>query len=242
MAKGLEMKKRKDDFRIIELSDIKITKREIRGEQYINILKHVEKIVFHQQNYKISDGIKGFIFHGDVGTGKTTIAKALAHSLRSTLIFIDGSDIARPRYGESENQIKEVFDLAESSNNSIVLIDDCESVFPTRDWIKGESWHIAQNNVFFHVLDNLDSSKACVILTTNRYDLLDRAVKDRLYNILFPNPDKEALRSIAEQKMKKLRLHNTDKIYEAIGTDKFQTMRELEKFITEEYINEIIKT
>ena len=234
------MKQKKGNFRVIELSSIKLTKRDIKGKQYIEIFNHVEKIIFHQQNYKISDGIKGFIFHGDVGIGKTTIAKALAHDLRSKLIFIDGSDIARPRYGESENQINEVFELLDSSKNSLVLIDDCESVFPTRDWIKGESWHIAQNNVFFHALDNLDSSKASVILTTNRYDLLDRAVKDRLYNIHFPNPDKEALRSIAEQKMRKLRIKGSEKILERIDKDKFTTLRDLEKYITEQYINEII--
>ncbi len=52
--------------------------------------------------------------------------------------------------------------------------------------MKAESWHIAQNNVFFHELDGIDTSKMVVILTTNRYDLLDKAIKDRLYSVEFP--------------------------------------------------------
>jgi len=234
---------RKDEeFRIYEPSDIRTTKRDIKGKEYHGILKRVEKIIFHQKDFQITSGIKGFIFYGDVGLGKTALAKALAHDMGSTLIFVDGSDIARPLYGEAENQISNVFKKAKEFRHAIVLIDDCESVFPSRDWMKGESWHIAQNNVFFHELDNLDTSQTIVILTTNRYDLIDKAVKDRLQNIEFPRPSKEALYEIAEAKLKKLRMKSMDSVKEAIENGEFGSVRSLEKYIMEKYIDEIIKT
>lgn len=230
---------KQDDFRVLEPEEIQFTKRDIQGEEYLKIFRDVEKIIFHQKSHHIAEGIKGFVFHGDVGVGKTSLAKAMAHDLGSTLIFIDGSDIARPLYGEAENQIARVFKEAETFRHAMVLIDDCESVFPKRDWLKGESWHVAQNNVFFHVLDAINSAKTVVILTTNRYDLLDKAVIDRLENIEFPRPSKKALHEIAQIKVKKLRMDSVDGLEEAIDSGEFQSVRSLEKFITRRYIDSI---
>lgn len=230
-----------DNLRILNSSEIKDTRRDIKGEEFIEILKKVEKIILHQKRHGIEEGIKGFIFHGDVGLGKTMLAKVLAHDLGCRLIFIDGSDIARPKYGESESQISAIFERADDYNQALILIDDCESVFPSRDWMKGESWHVAQNNVFFHELDNLDTSKNIVILTTNRYDLLDKAVKDRLRNIEFPKPNEKALKEIAEIKMDKLKVRNRDEVFDEIDEGNFETVRDLEKFITEKYIDELSK-
>ena len=231
----------KEELRIFKPEEIGVTKWNIKGEEYINIMKKVEKIILHQKEYCITNGIKGFIFHGDVGVGKTTLAKAIAHDLGSILIFVDGSDIARPLYGESESQIANVFRVATKFRHSIILIDDCESVFPARDWFKVESWHIAQNNVFFHELDNMDTSKTIVILTTNRYDLLDKAIKDRLLSIEFPKPSIETLIEIAKEKMKKLGMKNTKFIEEEIRGGKFYSIRSLEKYIIERYVEEIIR-
>jgi len=230
----------KQAFRVLKPEENKTNKRLIRGKEYLNILEKVVSLAHHQQLYAVSEGIKGFIFYGDVGIGKTMCAKAVASSLGVPLIFIDGADIARPLYGQSEMQISKVFEEAEKYRYAVIIIDDCESVFPTRDWAKAESWHIAQNNVFFHELDNVDTSKMLVILTTNRYDLLDKAVKDRLYSIEFPLPSKEALREIAAFKCAQLRMDPKD-VLSQIEKGSFKTVRELEIFITERYITEVLR-
>jgi len=224
-------------FTIIQPKENPFNKRNIKGETYLKILDRVRRISFYQRKNNIKEGIRGFIFHGEVGTGKTTVAKALAYELGAPLIFVDGSDIARPLYGQSENRVAATFDEGKKLNYrySVILVDDCESVFPTRDWAKSETWHIAQNNVFFHCLDNVDTSKVVVVLTTNRYDLLDKAIKDRLYNVEFPLPDKETLKEIAEYKCGQLRM-NPEKILAEIAKGKFKTMRDLEKQIMENYI------
>ena len=127
------------------------------------------------------------------------MARVLAKELSLPLFFVDGSVIARELYGQSERQIVKVFALAQKKN-SLILIDDAESVFPDRDWMKGESWHVAQNNILFHQIDNLDTSKTCLIMTTNKYQLLDSALKDRLYPISFPQLDVETALDIARMK------------------------------------------
>jgi len=227
-------------FHIIKPEKNQATRRQIKGEEYLSILDKVRRIAYHQQMHGISNGIRGFIFHGDVGIGKTTCAKAVATELGAPLIFIDGADIARPLYGQSEMQVSNVFNEAKKYRYAVILIDDCESVFPTRDWMKAESWHIAQNNIFFHKLDGVDTSKTLVILTTNRYDLLDKAVKDRLYNIEFPLPSKETLKEIAKFKCAQLRMEPDFAIKE-IEKGEFKTVRELERLIMETYIDRIVR-
>lgn len=227
-------------FNIIKPEENQFTKRQIKGNEYLLILDKITRITYYQQLYGIKNGIKGFIFHGDVGIGKTTLAKTMAHEVGAPLIFIDGSDIARPLYGQSESQVSNVFDEAKKYKYAILLIDDCESVFPSRDWMKAESWHIAQNNVFFHELDNIDTSKITVILTTNRYDLLDKAVKDRLHNIEFPLPSKDVLIEIAKFKCTQLKMNNEFAIKE-IEKGNIKSIRQLERVIMGEYVEWIIK-
>jgi len=227
-------------FHIIRPEKNDISRRQMVGEEYLSILDKVKRIAYYQQMHGISKGIKGFIFHGDVGVGKTTCAKCVASELGAPLIFIDGSDIARPLYGQSETQISNVFNEGKKYRYSVILIDDCESIFPSRDWMKAESWHIAQNNVFFHELDGIDTSKMVVILTTNRYDLLDKAIKDRLYSVEFPLPSKGTLKEIAKFKCAQLGI-DPDFAYKGIDARDFKTIRELERLIMENYIGYIIE-
>lgn len=212
--------------------DEDITK--FRGEAYREVFYKVRQIITHQFTKKVRRGIKGFLFWGDVGTGKTAMAKALAKDLGYPLMFIDGSDIARWRYGESEQQIVELFSNP-NKEKRIVLIDDAESVFPRRDWVRGESWHIAQNNVLFHELDRIDTSFTVVILSTNELSLMDKALRDRLYEIEFKSPPKETLIEIAKDRCDDLMIPYQEVVSRIEANDKIKTIRDVEKVVLEYY-------
>ena len=217
--------------------DEDITK--FRGENYRNTFYKVRQIINHQFNKKVRRGIKGFLFWGEVGTGKTAMAKALAKDLGCPLVFVDGSDIARWRYGESEQQIVELLPADTTTEKRIILIDDAESVFPRRDWVKGESWHIAQNNVLFHRLDRMDTSCTIVIMTTNELSLMDKALRDRLYEVEFKNPSKEILIGIAKDKCEELMIPAQELINRLQANDKVKTIRDVEKTVLAYYAEEV---
>jgi SpoVK/Ycf46/Vps4 family AAA+-type ATPase len=94
-----------------------------RGEDFQRIFVEVRNVIAHQLGNSSLKGIKGFIFHGEPGNGKTLMAKVLAKELQLSLFFVDGSVIARELYGQSERQIVKVFAMARKKR-SLILIDD----------------------------------------------------------------------------------------------------------------------
>ena len=206
----------------------------LRGNAYLTVFYKIRRIIQHQFAKQIRKGIKGFLFYGDVGVGKTAMAKALARDLGHPIVFVDGSDIARARYGDSEKAITEMF-RAHGDERRIVLIDDAESVFPRRDWVKGESWHIAQNNVLFHELDRMDTSRAVVILTTNEISLMDRAVRDRLFEVEFPYPERETLIEVAKDRCEDLMIPWDSVVEQIRERDDLKSIRGVEKLVLEHY-------
>lgn len=220
----------------IPSSDIRERISVCKGEYFLSTYAKVKNVITHQLGNAKLDGIKGFVFYGEAGNGKTLMARVLAKELSLPLFFVDGSVIARELYGQSERQIVKVFSLSQKKN-SLILIDDAESVFPDRDWMKGESWHVAQNNILFHQIDSLDTSKTCLIMTTNKYQLLDSALKDRLYPIPFPQLDVETAMDIAKMKCEEKGV-DSNQVIKKINADpeNFRSGRAIEKLIVEEYI------
>ena len=210
-----------------------------KGEDFQKTFAEVRSVIAHQLGNSSLKGIKGFIFHGEPGNGKTLMAKVLAKELQLSLFFVDGSVIARELYGQSERQIVKVFTTA-SKKRSLILIDDAESVFPDRDWMKGESWHVAQNNILFHQIDDLDTSQTSLIMTTNKFQLLDSALKDRLYAIEFPPINEETSLEVARMKCAEKGI-DPSRAEESIraAPDAFRSGRAIEKLVVREYIRQI---
>lgn len=223
------------DFSLLTpFEDIEEDIHKLHGEVYREIFSKVRRIIQHQFTNQVRSGIKGFLFWGDVGVGKTAMAKAVANSLRCPLVFVDGSYIARARYGESEQIIVDLF-RAGGDEHRIILIDDAESVFPRRDWVKGESWHVAQNNVLFHEIDGLDTSKAAVILTTNEVGLMDRALQDRVYGIQFPYPPVETLIRVAKDRCEALMVPSEVVVGQIHSNPNLKSFRDVDKLVLDYY-------
>lgn len=163
--------------------------------------------------------LKGFLFEGVPGTGKTELVKQVARSLLSYheenkneifFLFVDGATIATPRWGDAENTLKAVFSFHDylkglkPSNKSynprlITLFDDIESLMLSRSADISKEWHYSINSVFFHAMDEIDASRNFIFATTNKPKLVDDALRDRLYPIKFMPPDKNSLLFIAEE-------------------------------------------
>ena len=223
------------------VSDIDVSSSDLYGDDYLEIMSKVRKIINHQQNNQIRNGIPGFIFYGPPGTGKTTMVKAIAKDLMTDLFFVDGANVARALYGQSEQAIVNIFrEGRKMGRNTIILIDDAESVFPSREWQKGQAWHVAQNNVFFHQIDDMDTSEIGVVLTTNKIDMMDEAVIDRLLDFEFEAMSMDVLVKIAENRSRELQIDSKEivnKIRER--ANELESVRDVEKIIWDVYIEQI---
>jgi SpoVK/Ycf46/Vps4 family AAA+-type ATPase len=216
------------------------------GEEYRRIFNLAFKTFYYQFREGIKRGIRGFLFYGEPGTGKTSLVYAIVRELgkkfRDThLMLVDASDIARPLYGESEMRIVEVFEEARKrAGYTILLFDDVESIFMSRGKERIESWHIAQDNVFFHMLDELDTSRIGVMATTNWIELVDKALIDRLYPVEFKPLSLETALAIAEKKCMELGV-KSEKVKEEIRlmNPPPKSAREVERMVIKHYIEKL---
>lgn len=178
------------------------------------MLAEMAQITEYQWRHSARRGlVKGFLLSGPPGVGKTTQGKRLAYELgrrfsegadssEVKLIFVDGSEIARARYGESEERIRQIFQSAQHSESdtpqrTVLLFDDVESILMARGSEHAKEWHFSQDSVFFHAVDDLDSTSTVLVLTTNRADLVDEAIRDRFLHYRFDLPTADALLRVA---------------------------------------------
>ncbi len=137
---------------------------------------------------------KGVLLHGPPGTGKTLIAKAVANETAANFYSISGPEIMSKYYGESERQLREIFEEARKSAPSIIFIDEIDSIAPKREETHGE----VERRVVAQLLALMDGLEArgqvVVIGATNRVNALDPALRrpgrfDREIEIGIPDRD-----------------------------------------------------
>ncbi|WP_267639947.1 CDC48 family AAA ATPase [Haloarchaeobius amylolyticus] len=120
---------------------------------------------------------KGVLLHGPPGTGKTLIAKAVANEIDAHFHTISGPEIMSKYYGESEEQLREVFEEAEENQPAIVFIDEIDSIASKR----GEASGDVERRVVAQLLSLMDGleerGQVTVIAATNRVDALDPALR-----------------------------------------------------------------
>ena len=128
------------------------------------------------------------LFAGESGTGKTMAAEVLANDLQLDLYKIDLSKVVNKYIGETEKNLKRVFDAAEDGG-AILLFDEADALFGKRSEVKDS--HDRYSNIeVSYLLQRMEAYRGLAILTTNMKKSLDTAFLRRLRFIVhFPFPD-----------------------------------------------------
>jgi transitional endoplasmic reticulum ATPase len=120
---------------------------------------------------------RGVLFHGPPGVGKTLLALAVANEVGVPLFHINGPEIVSTEFGETEKNLRKVFEEASHHRPSIILIDELDIIAPRRD----ETGSFTTTRTVSQLLSLLDGLKASegilVIGTTNRIDSVDPAAR-----------------------------------------------------------------
>jgi transitional endoplasmic reticulum ATPase len=149
------------------------------GQQVQKVREMIELPLKHPELFRRLgiDPPKGVLLHGPPGTGKTMIAKAVATEVNAHFKSINGPEIISKYYGESEKQLREIFDEAAENAPAIIFIDEIDSICPKREEVSGE----VERRVVAQMLTLMDGMEGrdnvVVIGATNRRDALDPALR-----------------------------------------------------------------
>jgi hypothetical protein len=128
------------------------------------------------------------LFSGPSGTGKTMAAEVLANALHLDLYRIDLSSVISKYIGETEKNLRRVFEAAEESG-AILLFDEADALFGKRSEVKDSHDRYANVEISY-LLQRMEAYRGLAILTTNLKSALDPAFLRRLrFVVQFPFPD-----------------------------------------------------
>jgi transitional endoplasmic reticulum ATPase len=123
------------------------------------------------------DPPRGVLLYGPPGTGKTLIARAVANETAAHFIHVNGPEIIHKFYGESEANLRRIFEEAQSNAPSIVFLDEIDAIAPKRTEVQGE----VEKRVVAQLLALMDGlrtrGQVIVIGATNIHQNLDPALR-----------------------------------------------------------------
>lgn len=158
----------------ISFADIGGLKKVISSLQEAAVIPLLHPEVFIRAG---KEPIRGILLHGEPGTGKSLLAKALARECQSHFIGLSGPEIIRGVYGESEKQLRNIFNEARRNAPTVMFIDEIDSLVPSREESHGELEKRLVTQ-FLTLMDGLeDRGQVIVIGATNRLNAIDPAVR-----------------------------------------------------------------
>lgn len=167
--------------------------------EVIRAMRALTKVHYTWGTAKVwNEGGISVLFAGPPGTGKTMGAEILAVELDLPMYRIDLSQVVNKYIGETEKNLKRLFDAADVSD-IILFFDEADAIFGQRTEVKDAHDRYANLEISY-LLERMERFKGLAILATNRKKDLDEAFMRRLrYIIDFPLPDEVQRRLIWEQ-------------------------------------------
>lgn len=138
------------------------------------IIRRIELPLLHNSGIKSS----GLLFYGPPGTGKTLLAKAVATECKLHFLSVKGPELLNMYVGQSEKNIRDIFERAKSASPCIIFFDELDALAPNRGK-SGDSGGVMDRVVsqLLAEMDGLGSSISTFIIgATNRPDLIDPAL------------------------------------------------------------------
>jgi len=188
-----------------DIGGLENVKRELQ-ETVQYPVEHPEKFL----KYGMSPS-KGVLFYGPPGTGKTMLAKAIANECQANFISIKGPELLTMWFGESEANVRDVFDKARAAAPCVMFFDELDSIAKARGGgASGGDGGGAGDRVLNQILTEMDGMNAkknvFIIGATNRPDQIDSALlrPGRLDQLIYiPLPDEASRLSILNATLKK---------------------------------------
>ncbi|XP_059096932.1 transitional endoplasmic reticulum ATPase-like isoform X1 [Tigriopus californicus] len=152
---------------------------------------------------------RGVLFYGPPGCGKTLLAKAIANECQANFISIKGPELLTMWFGESEANVRDIFDKARSAAPCVLFFDELDSIAKSRGGSSGDAGGAADRviNQILTEMDGMGAKKNVFIIgATNRPDIIDGAIlrPGRLDQLIYiPLPDEESRLSILKANLRK---------------------------------------
>merc|ERR1712188_341320 len=122
---------------------------------------------------------RGVLFYGPPGCGKTLLAKAIANECQANFISIKGPELLTMWFGESESNVRELFDKARAAAPCVLFFDELDSIAKSRGSGLGDGGGAADRvlNQLLTDMDGMNAKKTVFIIgATNRPDIIDSAL------------------------------------------------------------------
>uniref|UniRef100_A0A7S3LWZ6 Cell division cycle protein 48 n=1 Tax=Palpitomonas bilix TaxID=652834 RepID=A0A7S3LWZ6_9EUKA len=152
---------------------------------------------------------RGVLFYGPPGCGKTLLAKAIANECQANFVSIKGPELLTMWFGESEANVREVFDKARQAAPCVLFFDELDSIAKSRGSSSGDAGGASDRiiNQLLTEMDGVGSKKNVFIIgATNRPDIIDSAVirPGRLDQLIYiPLPDFKSRVNILKSVLRK---------------------------------------
>lgn len=181
----------------------------------LNVKKELQELVqypvMYPEMYKKfgMQPSRGVLFYGPPGCGKTLLAKAIANECQANFISIKGPELLTMWFGESEANVREIFDKARAAAPCVLFFDELDSIARARGSSSGDAGGAADRviNQILTEMDGMGAKKNVFIIgATNRPDIIDPAIMrpGRLDQLIYiPLPDEASRLSILKSVLRK---------------------------------------